>query len=117
MGASPSTWAIDEEIKASIYAGTEVAGYFHCDPHLDRGLLPARLNGRRLWCRAFEDLPIMHHPDGSVVVHGEMLELDLLLDGDRLCLWGANQGRFISAEDVAQGREVAESDRTEPAVD
>ena len=108
--ASPSTWEIDETVKPGIYERMGVREYFQCDPNLDRPLLPERLKGRRLRRGAYEDLPAMHGLGGTVAVHSDVLDLDLQFDGERLNLWDPNLGRFVSLEDEAQAREVAEAE-------
>ena len=76
--ASPGTWREDEGPKRALYERLGVREYFQHDPM--GGLLPSRLQGRRLVRGAYEPLPAVPSLDGTLLLYSETLELELLAD-------------------------------------
>ena len=76
--ASPSTWKDDEGPKRALYERLGVREYFQHDPM--GGLLPSRLQGRRLVRGAYQPLPAVASLDGTLLLSSETLGLDLLAD-------------------------------------
>ena len=107
--ASPGTWREDEGAKRELYEGLGVREYFQHDPM--GGLLPSRLQGRRLVRGVFEPAPVVASLDGTLLLHSETLGLDLLADRDgELRFRDPETGRVLLGHEEAEAaRERAES--------
>ena len=107
--ASPGTWREDEGAKRELYEVLGVREYFQHDPM--GGLLPSRLQGRRLVRGVFEPAPVVASLDGTLLLHSETLGLDLLADrGGELRFRDPETGR------VLLGHEETEAAREREAV-
>ena len=102
--ASPSTWQDDEGPKRELYERLGVREYFQHDP--TGGLLPSRLQGRRLVRGAYEPLPAVPSLDGGLRLYSETLELDLLADRS-----GKLRFRDPVTGEILLGHEEAEAAR------
>ena len=76
--ASPGTWREHEGPKRALYERLGVREYFQHDPLGEH--LPSRLQGRRLVRGAYEPLPAIPSPGGTLLLYSETLELELLAD-------------------------------------
>ena len=109
--ASPNTWQEDEGPKRELYERLGVREYFQHDPM--GGLLPSRLQGRRLVRGAYEPLPAVPSLDGGLLLYSETLELDLLVDRSRkLRFRDPVTGEFLlGPEEAEAARRTAEAAR------
>ena len=107
--ASPGTWREDEGPKRAVYERLGVREYFQHDPM--GGLLPSRLQGRRLVRGAYEPLPAVPSLDGTLLLYSETLGLDLLADrSGKLRFRDPVTGQFLlDPEEAEAARQLAES--------
>ena len=102
--ASPNTWQDDEGPKRELYERLGVREYFQHDPM--GGLLPSRLQGRRLARGAYEPVPAVPSLDGGRLLYSETLGMDLLSDRS-----GKLRFRDTVTGELLLGHEEAEAAR------
>ena len=107
--ASPGRWREHEGPKRALYERLGVQEYFQHDPLGEH--LPSRLQGRRLVRGAYEPLPVVPSPGGTLHLYSETLGLDLLVD------W-SGEFRFrdpVTGELLLSLREIEAARRTAEA--
>ena len=107
--ASPGRWREHEGPKRALYERLGVREYFQHDPLGEH--LPSPLQGRRLVRGAYEPLPVVPSPGGTLLLHSETLELDLLVDrSGKFRFRDPVTGEFLlSLREVVAARQQAES--------
>ena len=106
--ASPGTWREDEGAKRELYEGLGVREYFQHDPM--GGLLPSRLQGRRLVRGGFEPAPVVSSLDGTLLLHSETLGLDLLAGRNgELRFRDPETGRILPSHEEAEAAREREA--------
>lgn len=107
---SRSTRTRDQGPKRGTYAMLGVPEYFQYDPTHDY-LMPA-LQGARLVAGSYQAMPPTTLPDGTLVLHSDVLGLDLRLEDGTLRFYDPVTGqRLLSHAEIAQARREAEQAR------
>ncbi|MGE3539477.1 MAG: Uma2 family endonuclease [Candidatus Tectimicrobiota bacterium] len=107
---SRSTRTKDQGPKRGTYAFLGVSEYFQYDPTHDYLVPP--LQGARLVDGNYQALPSTVLPDGTLVVHSEVLGLDLRLEDGTLRFSESSTGqKLLSHAEMAQARQAAEQAR------
>jgi Uma2 family endonuclease len=118
-----STKHQDEVEKVALYASLEVEEYFQYDPTGD--YLNPQLKGRRLVDGVYQPLPLEHLTNGDMLMHSQVLGLDLYLQPSgaaslltsqilplELRYYDAQTGtKLLSYRESEQAREQAEAER------
>jgi len=109
---SRSTRTKDQGPKRGIYAFLGVREYFQYDPTHDY-LVPA-LQGTRLVAGSYQALPPTTLPDGTLVLHSDVLGLDVRLEEGTLHFYDPVTGqKLLSHAEIEQALRVAEQARRE----
>jgi Uma2 family endonuclease len=104
---SRSTRTKDQGPKRGIYAFLGVREYFQYDPTHDY-LVPA-LQGARLVAGSYQALLPTTLPDGTLVLHSEVLGLDVRLEEGTLRFYDPGTGqKLLSHAEIEQARREAE---------
>ena len=104
---SKSTRSEDQGVKRGVYAFLEVREYWQYDPTGD--YLKPPLKGFRLVGENYELLPASIAEGGKLVVHSEVLGLDVRLENDQLRFYDPVTGqKLLSYQEVEQARQQAE---------
>lgn len=104
---SRSTRTKDQGPKRGIYAFLGVREYFQYDPTHDY-LVPA-LQGTRLVAGSYQALLPTTLPDGTLVLHSEVLGLDVRLEEGTLRFYDPGTGqKLLSHAEIEQARREAE---------
>jgi Uma2 family endonuclease len=97
---SRSTYAEDQGAKRGIYALLGVREYWQYDPTGD--YLKPVLQGLQLAERNYWPLPAKRPPDGGLLMHSTVLELDLRIDDGRLRFYDPATGRKLRSHSEAE---------------
>jgi Uma2 family endonuclease len=109
---SRSTRTKDQGPKRGTYAFLGVREYFQYDPTHDY-LVPA-LQGARLVAGSYQALLPTTRPDGTLVLHSEVLGLDVRLEEGTLRFYDPDTGqKLLSHAEIEQARRAAEQARRE----
>jgi hypothetical protein len=109
---SQSTRTQDQVTKRERYALLGVPEYFQYDP--TRDYLEPPLQGLRLVGKVYQPIPATTSPDGTLVLHSEVLGLELRLEESTLRLYDPTTGqRLLSYQEAEQARREAEQARRE----
>lgn len=109
---SRSTRTRDQGPKRGTYALLGVREYFQYDPTHDY-LMPA-LQGAQLVAGSYQAMPPTTLPDGTLVLHSDVLGLDLRLEDGTLRFYDpATRQRLLSHAEIEQARREAEQARRE----
>jgi Uma2 family endonuclease len=109
---SRSTRTKDQGPKRGIYAFLGVREYFQYDPTHDY-LVPA-LQGTRLVAGSYQALLPTTLPDGTLVLHSEVLGLDVRLEEGTLRFYDPGTGqKLLSHAEIEQALRAAEQARRE----
>jgi Uma2 family endonuclease len=109
---SRSTRTKDQGPKRGTYAFLGVREYFQYDPTHDY-LVPA-LQGARLVAGSYQALLPTTLPDGTLVLHSEVLGLDVRLEEGTLRFYDPDTGqKLLSHAEIEQARRAAEQARHE----
>jgi len=107
---SQSTCTQDQGTKRERYALLGVPEYFQYDP--TRDYLEPPLQGLRLVGKVYQPIPATTSPDGALVLHSDVLGLELRLEESTLRLYDPTTGqRLLSYQEAEQARREAEQAR------
>jgi Uma2 family endonuclease len=105
---SRRTRSQDQGPKRGTYAFLGVREYFQYDPTRDYLVPP--LQGRRLVAEHYEPLPTLTLPDGALILHSDVLGLDLRLEGNALHFYDPTTGQLLlTHREAEQARQEAEA--------
>jgi len=104
---SQSTRMQDQGTKRERYALLGVPEYFQYDP--TRDYLEPPLQGLRLVGNVYQPIPATTSPEGALVLHSDVLGLELRLEEETLRLYDPITGqRLLSYQEAEQARQAAE---------
>ena len=112
---SPSTWRTDLGPKRDRYAVLGVGEYWPYDPHAN--FMHPALAGYRLAGRAYESIPGIESPEGTLTIRSETLGLDLCLQGEILRFFDPVLGEYLLDRAEAQVEIHAAKDEARAAKD
>ena len=110
---SPSTWRTDLGPKRDRYAALGVGEYWLHDPHAN--FMHPALAGYRLVGGAYEPIPGIKSPDGTLTIHSDTLGLDLFLQGEDLRFFDPVRWRVLLNRTEAEAAAYAAIDKARAA--